>query len=189
MVDNCWKKHGYPIGYKPSSEIQAQTAYFTHFVTSSNNLYQSGFVNPNSTTYGFVTPSLYQQALAYNPFQQALAAHHSQHCSSSSQPSSVGSVAPAFYTCNSLTSISYAASSSVAISMPQINFTTSHVVPPPAFAPVVHSVMNSLNVAGIHSPWILDTGATNHVTNSLHWFLSYKPVTYMFVNLPDRTTT
>ena len=33
--------------------------------------------------------------------------------------------------------------------------------------------------------WIVDTGATNHISNSLHRFSSYKPVHNLFMKLPN----
>lgn len=60
----------------------------------------------------------------------------------------------------------------------------SSVVTTPSVQLVVNSFA-SLGVEGM-TPWILDSGATEHVASSLSWFISYQHVQGMFVSLLDK---
>lgn len=113
--------------------------------------------------------------------------HHQQHASSSSYASLAGSITPAFYNAPNSTVASSSNNFSTP-SIPQINFVIA-ITTTPASVPHMHAMVNSFGVDGISSSWVIDSGATDHEVNSLIWFVDYKVVSDMHVNLLDKIAT
>ena len=130
-VDTCYKKHGYPPGYKPRNSQRSVNAAVTDFTGAPGNDNQ----NPSFT----FTEEQYRSLLALLP----------QH-------------AP------------------VTASIPDSNRIHAN------FTSVNNNSATdpSLGVSGTDR-WILDTGATDHICNSLSFFIAYKRINPVCVNLPN----
>ncbi|CAN1347700.1 Retrovirus-related Pol polyprotein from transposon RE2 [Linum perenne] len=93
--------------------------------------------------------------------------------------------------CNRLMAILQQNSSTVSSSTntPQANLTRTTPTPVyPNFAGIT-TLSSHKNSSKFIMPdsWIIDTGASDHMCNSLMHFISYKPVKNFFVTLPDNT--
>lgn len=52
-----------------------------------------------------------------------------------------------------------------------------------------HTTLNTFSIVHSHTvPWIIDSGATDHIACSLHYFSSYSKIKPIKINLPNRTT-
>jgi len=51
-----------------------------------------------------------------------------------------------------------------------------------------HSSSNTHSQNSHTSPWIIDSGATDHVASSLHWFKTYSKIDPIVIHLPTGTT-
>jgi len=53
---------------------------------------------------------------------------------------------------------------------------------------VNHSFIDIHSQNSHTNPWIIDSGATDHVASSLHWFKTYSKIDLVVIHLPNRTT-
>lgn len=121
-------------------------------------------------------PGSYHHALLQNPFHNAMLSHHNAHAHNTLTTSCGKDKGKAIMQ----TTVTDVASTSSA-SSPQIN-SMSFTSPMPGFV----NSFGALAVEGnIQHPWILDSGAIDHVTSSLSWFTTYTVVQNLYVHLLD----
>jgi len=159
LVDKCYKLHGYPPGYKPTRP---------RMQFSSANQVQDFQSSPNSSRMS--TPPL---GITHEQCQQLLSLLKPPTSETSASVNQVGST-------SANQDQLFSTMSGIFSSFFSNSFNSSHSV----FSVIHSQVFQATSQTSSH-PWIIDTGATDHMICSISYFSSITAMVNSFVKLPN----
>ncbi|XP_050207369.1 uncharacterized protein LOC126656794 [Mercurialis annua] len=173
-VDICFKKHGYPPGYKPRPRIQGYVNQVGEFIAESE---QERYYND-------------QEQICYNNGEFAEHEKAERNCvmSQDQDMHREEEHAPVF-TQEQYKQLMSMLQQNASTSGHKINTISTNFVSTSA-ATDLDAGMKISNINSVYTNfendcWIIDSGATDHIVCSMSYFSSYKPVDNVFVTLPN----
>ncbi|XP_055960699.1 uncharacterized protein LOC130015139 [Mercurialis annua] len=177
-IDRCYRKHGYPPGF--FSRFRSNTPGYANQVDSgyedTEPIVDTNTAGPskwNSNNNHVVAAPVSTPAFPFTPEQcsQLLAM-----LQQTTDPSSSSQHAASYHNAHVNTA-------SAKFSTPKPFSAKSQNPTQPTYSGIIHTCLLSTKFS--KNGWLVDTGATDHIVCSLDCFIDYKPITGVFINLPN----